>query len=202
MTAAPLDPSLRGDLARHLLSRFRAVVASKGDVGALGGLARAFDVARLFGQNVPSSAEFLDEFWTTVGPVILRPRGTSTDLGAHLRVVCHEVTHVVQFWRDGAGFVAAYANPRGRAELEAEAERGAMEAWWAATGELPASLDALDVARHGYAFDPAPGAHDDLIDLCRDLLEQALPSVAAGALGTDVGIAARAWVESRKAGGR
>lgn len=82
--------------------------------------------------------------------------------------------HVVQFWRDPLGLVGKYFTKRGRAELEAEAERAAIEVWWLLTGELPASREALDVVRHGYAMDQGEGPHDDHAALTRDLLETAV----------------------------
>jgi hypothetical protein len=189
-----LSPSQRAALAQHLLSRFRAVVRSKGDAQEIAVAAVIFDVARLFGVGVPTTADFLDRYWTTLGPVIFRPRGQTDDLGERLRVLAHEVTHVVEFWRDPLAFVAKYLTKRGRAELEAEAERAAIEVWWLLTGELPASLDDLDATRHGYALDDGPGAHDDHADLTRDLLETAVTSVRAGVLSTDVGLEVSAWL--------
>jgi hypothetical protein len=105
-------------------------------------------------------------------------------------VLCHELTHVVQFWRDPVDFVGRYLTSKGRAELEAEAERGACEAWWILTGGAPADLGAVDITRHGYALD------DSHADLTRDLLEQAVTSVRAGVLSTDVGIEVAQWVRA------
>jgi hypothetical protein len=62
------------------------------------------------------------------------------------------------------------------------------------TGELPADLASLDICRHGYALSTAPGEHDDNADLTRDLLEQAVTSVRAGVVSTDVGLATLAWL--------
>ena len=148
----------------------------------------------MLGANVPTSDDFLDRYWTTLGPVIFRPRHQTQPLGESLRPLLHELGHAVQFWRDPVALVTKYLSKKGRAELEAEAERGAIEGWWLLTGELPASRDALDVTRHGYAFDGAPGAHDDHADLTRDLLETAATSVRAGVLSTDVGLAVATWL--------
>lgn len=181
-------------LAQAMLERFKCVVRGKGDIGEVAVVARVFDVARLVGVNVPSSDDFLDRYWTTVGPVIFRPRGQTQALGANLRPLLHELGHAVQFWRDPFAMVTKYLTKKGRAELEAEAERGAIEGWWLLTGELPATRDALDVTRHGYAFESAPGEHDDHADLTRDLLETAATSVRAGVLSTDVGLAVATWL--------
>lgn len=178
----------RAALAAYLLTRFRAVVRTKGDLAEIAVVASVFDVARLFGVGVPTTADFLDRFWTTLGPVVFRPRGQTDDLGERLRVLAHELTHVVQFWRDPADFLKRYLTARGRAEIEAEAERGALEVWWLLADAAPEDLGAVDVTRHGYALD---GTH---ADLTRDLLEIAVTSVRAGVLSTDVGLEVSAWL--------
>lgn len=187
-----LTADQRAALAQHLLTRFRAVVRSKGDLAEIVVVAAVFDVARLFGVGVPTTADFLDRFWTTLGPVIFRPRGQADDLGERLRVLAHELTHVVQFWRDPFSYVARYVSARGRAELEAEAERGALEVWWLLTGDVPQDMGSVDVTRHGYALG------DDMADLTRDLLETAATSVRAGVLSTDVGLAAAEWIRGAR----
>jgi hypothetical protein len=186
-----LSPSQLNALAVYLLSRFRAVVRGKGDAVEMQVIAAVFGVVQLFGAGIPSSEEFLTRYWTTLGPVVYPAAGVDRSaMGAHLRVLCHELTHVVQFWRDPLDFVGRYLTSKGRAELEAEAERGACEAWWILTGEAPADLGAVDITRHGYALD------DSHADLTRDLLEQAVTSVRAGVLSTDVGIEVALWVRA------
>ena len=184
----------RAALALHLLDRFRCVTRAKSDAVEMRAVASAFGVARLIGAQLPTEGDFMDRYWTTLGPVIYLPRH-SGPLSDHLRVLAHEVTHAVQFWREGPSFALDYAGRRGRAELEAEAERGAIEVWWLLTGELPASRDELEITRHGYAMDSGPGPHDDHADLTRDLLETACTSVRAGLLSTDVGLEVLAWLQ-------
>jgi hypothetical protein len=186
-----LSPSQLNALAVYLLTRFRAVVRGKGDAVEMQVIAAVFGVVQLFGAGIPSSEEFLTRYWTTLGPVVYPAAGVDRSaMGAHLRVLCHELTHVVQFWRDPLDFVGRYLTSKGRAELEAEAERGACEAWWILTGGAPADLGAVDITRHGYALD------DSHADLTRDLLEQAVTSVRAGVLSTDVGIEVALWVRA------
>jgi hypothetical protein len=100
-----LSAAQRGALAAFLLERFRCVIRAKGDLQEIAYVALEFDVARLFGARVPTTADFLDRHWTTVGPVIFRPRGQTDYLGERLRVLSHEIGHVVGFWRDPVGFV-------------------------------------------------------------------------------------------------
>lgn len=185
-----LSSDLRRALAAFLLSRFCAVTRSKGDAVEMMVVAGVFGVVKLFGASVPSSEEFQTRYWTTLGPVIYAPAGKLDAPGEHLRVLCHELTHVVQFWRDPLDFLTRYLTSKGRAELEAEAERGACEVWWILTGTIPADLGAVDITRHGYALD------DGHADLTRDLLEQAVTSVRAGVLSTDVGIEVARWVRA------
>jgi len=182
-------------LAEFLLSRFNAISYEKAG-SPMEFIAAMFDVADLFEAGVPTGDDFLTRYWTTIGPVIFTPLGLSTVLGENLRVLSHEITHVVQFWRDGAGFMLRYLTSRGRAELEAESERGAIETWWILTGETPTDLGSIDITRHGYALKTAPGEHDDVADLTRDLLEQAVTSVRAGVISTDVGLAVLGWMRA------
>lgn len=184
-----LSNALRSALVDHLLARFYAVTRSKGSAFEMTAVAAVFGVAALFGAGVPTTEAFLQRFWTTLGPVIYHPAGSV--LGECLRVLLHELQHVVQFWRDPLDYVRRYLTSRGRAELEAEAERAACEGWWILTGELPADLGAVDITRHGYALD------DGHADLTRDLLEQAATSVRAGVISTDVGLAVLAWVRAQ-----
>lgn len=185
-----LSSDLRRALAAFLLSRFCAVMRSKGDAIEMQVIAGVFGVVKLFGAGVPSTEEFQTRYWTTLGPVVYAPAGRAEALGEHLRVLCHELTHVVQFWRDPVSFVVRYLTSKGRAELEAEAERGACEAWWVLTGTIPENLGDVDITRHGYALD------DSHADLTRDLLEQAVTSVRAGVISTDVGLEVAKWVRA------
>lgn len=189
-----LTQGLRIALAAHLLGRFRAVTRAKGDAPEMLAVAAVFGVAALLGANVPTSPAFLTRYWTTLGPVIYAAAAFLAALEDHLRVLFHELTHVVQFWRDPLGYVVAYLTRKGRAELEAEAERGACEGWWILTGEIPADLGSVDITRHGYALDDAHA------DLTRDLLEQAVTSVRAGVISTDVGLAVRDWMRANAPG--
>lgn len=184
-----LTSSQRESLAAHLLGRFYAITRSKGDAVEMFAVAVVFGVAVLFGASVPTTEAFLQRFWTTLGPVIYHPAGSV--LGECLRVLLHELQHVVQFWRNPFSYVSRYLTSRGRAELEAEAERAACEGWWILTGELPADLGDVDITRHGYALDEGHA------DLTRDLLEQAATSVRAGVISTDVGLAVLSWVRAQ-----
>jgi len=173
-----------------LLARFNAVVREKQDAIEMRAIGTVFGVMALLGVNVPSDETFLRRFWTTLGPVVYAPIGHS-QLDLNWRVIFHEVGHVVQFWRDPVSFVVRYCTSRGRAELEAEAERGAIEGEWLLLGTLPPSLDALAITRHGYAQDTSHVA------LTQDLLETAVVSVSHGVISTDVGLAVLAWMKAQ-----
>ncbi len=64
-----LSPSQREALARHLLSRFRLFVAEKTGL-PMALVAKAFDLADLFGAGVPTGDDFVGRYWTTIGPVV------------------------------------------------------------------------------------------------------------------------------------
>ena len=186
------QPKLSADklfmLVVYLFARFHAVVREKSDAIEMRAIATAFSVAQLLGANVPTDDAFMRRFWTTLGPVIYAPIG-HREYDQHARVIFHELGHVVQFWREGLGFVTRYLTSRGRAELEAEAERGAIEAWWLLTGTLPEGIDALAITRHGYALDESHAR------LTADLLETACVSVSQGIISTDVGIEVLTWLK-------
>lgn len=184
-----LTPDNLRDLAAHLLKRFRAFLRGKGDAVEMQAIASAFGVAVLLGAGVPTGPDFLTRWWTTLGPVIYAPSLRVADLSNAVPVLSHELTHVVQFWRDPLGYVRRYLTSRGRAELEAEAERARLEVCWILWGGLP-SLDDIDTTRHGYALD------DSHADLTRDLLEQAATAVQSGLISTDVGLEVLAWMRA------
>lgn len=183
-----LSPDKLFMLVIFLLARYCAVVREKSDAIEMRAVATVFNVMQLFGVNVPTDDAFMRWFWTTLGPVIYAPVGRG-QYDQHARVIFHELGHVVQFWREGLGFVTRYLTSRGRAELEAEAERGAIEAWWLLTGTLPESIDALSITRHGYALDESHAR------LTQDLLETAVTSVSQGIISTDVGIETWTWLK-------
>ncbi len=93
-------------LVVYLLGRYRAVVRDKGDAFEMKVIAAVFGVAALLGADVPTSEEFFTRYWTTLGPVVYAPRGVDS-LTTHARVICHELTHAVQFWRDPVSFATA-----------------------------------------------------------------------------------------------
>jgi hypothetical protein len=188
-----LTPESLGALADHLVRRFKAFVRGKGNAVEMQAIAQAFGVAVLLGAGVPTGDAFLTRWWTTLGPVVYAPSDRVADLGASVPVLSHELQHVVQFWRDPLRFVARYLTSRGRAELEAEAERARLEVCWLLWGYLP-PVDGLDVTRHGYALD------DSHADLTRDLLEQAATSVASGLISTDVGLEVLLWMRAHHKG--
>lgn len=189
----PLSDVQREALARHLLHRFRMSVREK-DGPLMETVAKVFDVAELLGVGVPTGAAFQNDYWTTVGLFIFTAIGGSRNLGKKLRILGHEITHGVQFWRNVIDLLAGYASQRGRAELEAEAERGGIEVAWLVDGTIPTDIISLDICRHGYAVESKPEEHDDFADLARNLLEQHVTSVKSGVLSTDVGIACHQWM--------
>jgi hypothetical protein len=183
-----MNSVLREQLAHHLLHRFNVTIRPKGNAVEMEMLGRAFGVAQMLGLGVPNDEEFLTRWWTTLGPVLYTPLGRHLDVGEWLDLLGHEVTHVIQFWRDRAAFVMGYIGSSfERARYEAEAERARYEVIWLMHGEFRRPLD-LDATRHGYAMS------DSHANLTRDLLEQSVTSIASGIIATDVGLAVLAWM--------
>ncbi|MBL0220248.1 MAG: hypothetical protein IPQ07_41060 [Myxococcales bacterium] len=136
-------------LARSALtvpSRSLAVVRSKGDA------ARSL-VATVFGWTPGAGrAHAGQDFRTptaTLGPD--RARRGRGRLPPRVRRPRTQPCGAVRARR--LDLLRRYLTSTGRAELEAEAERGAVEGWWVLTGTIPADLGAVDITRHGYALD-------------------------------------------------
>jgi hypothetical protein len=115
---------------------------------------QAFDVLRALGLRVPSGAEFVSDYWTTIGLVIARGTAPVGSGAALLSIGVHECRHVMQFRASPAafpmrylGFVtgerAAAREPRAAYEAEALADQAALE--WALTGvvDMRAHVGAL-----------------------------------------------------------
>lgn len=176
------------ELEAFLVKRFRAVVFAKTDLGIMTAVAVLFGVLSLFGLGLPSSADFLTRWATTIGPVIFMPTGERPRL-ARVMLLCHELGHVADFWDDPIGYVRRYVGSTElRAKLEACAERRRIEAQWLLTGTLPTHAEVTSFCEHGYAI-PVSAA-----DLGEDLVEIAATSTAAGVIATDVGQAVRDWL--------
>lgn len=178
------------DLIVAMQNRFNARVWPKREFVTMRAIADLFEVLALLG--VEGTPDF-DRYWTTIGPFIFSPKGHAPS-GDDLSVIAHEMGHVVQWHRDHVRFAAEYlASPERRAVFEAEAERGRFEVLHLIGEPLPQSLGDLDMMRHGYMVDDAHA------DLCRDLCEQHLASVASGVISTDVGLFVRDWLEAKGA---
>ena len=75
-------------------------------------------------------------------------------------------------------FVTRYLSAKGRAELEAEAERAAVEAWWLLTGMLPTSVDLYNLAEDPYEQNNVAAAHPDKVAALQARLEAASKEAA------------------------
>ena len=153
-------------------------------------VAGVFGVVKLFGAGVPSSEEFQTRCWTTLGPVIYAPGSSSTRRGAPPGALprAHPRRAVLArpdrlHRRATSPRRARGARGRGRARRV----RGVVDPH----RHDPRGPRRRRHHRHGYALD------DGHADLTRDLLEQAVTSVRAGVLSTDVGSRSRAGCAPR-----
>lgn len=182
---------LRQDVADRvideLLAREGALQGSKDSapwkLAALG-----FDAARLAGMQVPTGAQILDGFGTTLGPVIFPPRVRIADAPFRVALFTHECRHVKQWWADPVRMPVLYLglfpaeNGDERREpragyYESEAYLDQIAVLWALTGDIPERP--ADLA-HGlvYGYDLATAQ----VLLAQDLIEVGVTSVVNGVI--------------------
>lgn len=182
---------LRQDVADRvideLLAREGALQGSK-DSAPWKMLALGFDGARLAGLQVPTGAQILDGFGTTLGPVIFPPRQRITDAVFRVALFTHETRHVKQWWADPARMPVLYlglfpANnsserrePRA-AYYESEGYLDQLAVIWALTGTVPEKVDEL---AHGLVYGYDLEAAQVL--LAQTLVEQGITSVTLGVI--------------------
>jgi hypothetical protein len=180
--AAELQITTAERLCSELASRHGALVTYKNGL-VWESVARGFDLLRVLGLRVPSGAEFVGDYWTTVGIVIARgTREPDSGMGL-LSVMAHECRHVVQFLADPARFPlrylgavtgerAAAKEPRATYESEAISDQYALE--WAMTGVIPARDHVAASLVYGYDL-----SHED-VELARGLCEQRIAALQFG----------------------
>jgi hypothetical protein len=184
----PATQSEADAFARLMCARFHARVVRKSMAVEMTMAAAAFDVLKALRVGVPSGADFLEHYTTTLGPIVYLQDGLSPD--AQIEVLTHEMQHVWQFWGGagqaavpgGVGFAFLYlAEPEARVRLEADAYRAGLEVRYRRTQQMP-SLDALVwPLEGGYALD---AAH---VQLGRSILEMGGTSLHRGRVSTMAG---------------
>lgn len=166
--------------ARVVQQRLQAqhgfVVATKG--GALWqAIAAAFELLRALGLRVPSGAEILSMYATTLLAYVALPATTLTPLQLVL-LLTHEATHVVQWYLDPAKMPVWYLQHRERrASYEAGAIAQALAVHWALTGQLPARVEDLP-STLAYGYDLTP----EDVALAQAELEQEATAIARGVI--------------------
>ena len=199
MSSDPTDhtsPDALADLEAFLCRRFKAHVTEKGDSTIMRGVAAAFGVASMLGVGVPSSADFLTRFATTLGPVVFLPSGMPKGKRRTM-LLLHEIGHVEGFWSEPLFYPRAYLQSgEKRAGFEAQAERGRIEGAFLLFGDLPTADAVRAFMEHGYACD-APD-----ITLAQQLLDIAATAAASGVVSSPVGLAVRDWRLARERGQR
>lgn len=161
--------------------RARAVIREKNDAPEAIVVARAMGLIHLF-ADVPDGDEFLNDYATTIGPVVYLPRRYTGAL--KLLVLAHEFEHVAQFWRLGAQFGIDYiGSTEWRAVFEMDAETAMWEVMFYLTGTIPPRETLSRLIEHGYASGSA-GVH-----LGHTAAESRIAGVAAGTVTTRSGAA-------------
>lgn len=174
--AAELTQTTARVVEQRLQAEHGFVIATKG--GALWqAIAAAFEMLRAFGLKVPSGAEILNLYATTLLAYVALPATPLTPLQLVL-LLTHEATHVVQWYADPAKMPVWYLQHREkRASYEAGAIAQALAVQWALTGWLPATPEDLPSAL-AYGYDL--GADD--LSLALSELEQEATSIALGVI--------------------
>lgn len=174
-------------IVRELLGREGCFEGSKDStpwkLAALG-----FDAARVAGLQVPTGAQILDGYGTTLGPVIFPPRVKVKDSPFRLALFTHECRHGKQWWKDPArmpflylGLFVADSDAERREPragyYESEAYLDQIAVLWALTGDIPERVSDL---AHGlvYGYDLAAAQ----VLLAQDLIEVGVTSVANGVI--------------------
>lgn len=175
-----MSAELTQTTARVVEQRLQAehgfVIATKG--GALWqAIAAAFELLRAFGLKVPSGAEILNLYATTLLAYVALPATALTPLQLVL-LLTHEATHVVQWYLDPAKMPVWYLQHREkRASYEAGAIAQALAVHWALTGQLPARVEDLP-STLAYGYDLTP----EDVALAQAELEQEATAIARGVI--------------------
>ena len=137
-----------------------------------------FDIARMFGAQIPTGARFVGEYITTLGLTVFYPAGKSFSPEQLIEIDTHETRHGWQFVAEPGVMPFEYIrNSRRRAEYESAAFGDGLAVRWALTGEIPASVNDLP---HGalleYGCTPAD------LQMAQDQLEAVVTSISHGVI--------------------
>jgi hypothetical protein len=131
------EPDLVKDLWREACGHYKATYTSKENSDFMS-IAGSF----LSSLGILDKQKFLDGFTTTIGSVIYVPFEVGVESGNYslehqVTTLCHELVHVVQYYKNKARFVTEYLTRRSfRAEMEAEAYAADLELYYWIHGYL------------------------------------------------------------------
>lgn len=185
------DETLCRSIINRVLAKRLCVIRRKASAVEMQTLARAFNIGALF-WNVPTEKEFLDDYDTTLGPVIYVGGKFRYNLRG-VRGIAHEVEHWEGMKAHGLVMAAEYLTNRDQRlvwELDAEVARWELEFYL--TGELPPRAQLTRLIKHGYNFD------DTMVPFSEKAAMQRLVALQDGEVVTESG---RALIESFQAHG-
>lgn len=133
-----------------------------------------FDMPRQFGVKMISSADFLDNYGTTIAKVIMLPRRALTPLERTYLMV-HEGGHVGQFNEHNVKFMyqyLAYSEARAAFEAACIAQEAALTL--ALTGQINTEMARTDMLANGYLLS------DEDVRFARDLVLQQANMITSG----------------------
>lgn len=174
---APLSTATAQAVREALSARFGVMFGTKGGV-AWAAAALAFDIARMFGAQVPSGSRFVGDYITTIALTVFYPAGKTYTAQEQIEIDTHETRHAHQFVAEPGVMPFEYLrNSRRRAEYESAAFGDGLAIRWAITGEIPPTVDALP---HGALLEYACTTAD--LQMAQDQLEQLATSIARGVI--------------------
>lgn len=175
--SAPLTGATAQAVREALSAQFGVTFGTKG--GPLwAAAALGFDIARMFGAQIPSGARFVGDYITTLGLTVFYPPGKSFDARTLVLVDTHETRHGHQFLAEPGVMPFEYLrNSRRRGEYESAAFGDGLAVQWALSGEIPPTVNDLP---HGalleYGCTPAD------LQMAQDHLEQLVTSIVRGVI--------------------
>lgn len=148
--------------------------------------------------DLPTDQEFLEDYYTTVGPIVYTPTTYRPGVRAY-RVLGHEFGHGLGFRTNGARYATEYVFDRAwRSLYELDAAVSQWEVEHFLCGEIPSEETIKRGHRHGYAIDEEFAPFQTTAALQRLILvSDGLYTTAAGRVMIDalksVGVRERAY---------
>jgi hypothetical protein len=165
MNINDVTPEMLAEYDAHMARQFNVMIVNKSDVPLMEAIGTGFEIARTLGAKLPTAKEWMENYWTMFGPLLVRPKKLPTDPLTRVRIMAHECQHGEQFHSGDkelaqidkhVAFAWLYlTSQEARWRLELWAIRAEMEVHYALTGGFPSMADVSRMVEGGYALDAA-----------------------------------------------